>query len=31
VANGDVTYAPVADAVGVRHVNVDVALAGVPA
>jgi hypothetical protein len=26
-----VTYAPVADAVGVRHVNVDVALAGVPA
>ena len=31
VANGDVTYAPVAEAVGVRHVNVDVALAGVPA
>jgi alanine dehydrogenase len=31
VANGEVTYAPVADAVGVRHVNVDVALAGVPA
>jgi alanine dehydrogenase len=31
VANGDVTYAPVADAVGVQHVNVDVALAGVPA
>jgi alanine dehydrogenase len=31
VANGDVTYAPVADAVGVKHVNVDVALAGVPA
>jgi alanine dehydrogenase len=31
VANGDVTYAPVADAVGVPHVDVDVALAGVPA
>ncbi|MGZ4169128.1 MAG: alanine dehydrogenase [Solirubrobacteraceae bacterium] len=31
VANGDVTYAPVADAVGVQHVDVDVALAGVPA
>jgi alanine dehydrogenase len=31
VANGDVTYAPVAEAVGARHVNVDVALAGVPA
>jgi alanine dehydrogenase len=31
VANGDVTYAPVAEAVGVRHVNVDDALAGVPA
>jgi alanine dehydrogenase len=31
VANGDVTYAPVAEAVGVQHVNVDVALAGVPA
>jgi alanine dehydrogenase len=31
VAHGDVTYAPVADAVGVRHVDVDVALAGVPA
>jgi alanine dehydrogenase len=31
VANGDVTYAPVAEAVGVRHVDVDVALAGVPA
>ena len=31
VANGDVTKAPVAEAVGVRHVNVDVALAGVPA
>ncbi|MGZ4314116.1 MAG: alanine dehydrogenase, partial [Solirubrobacteraceae bacterium] len=29
VANGDVTYAPVADAVGVQHVDVDVALAGV--
>jgi alanine dehydrogenase len=31
VANGDVTYAPVAEAVGVPHVDVDVALAGVPA
>jgi alanine dehydrogenase len=31
VANGDVTYAPVADAVGVEPVDVDVALAGVPA
>jgi alanine dehydrogenase len=31
IANGDVTYAPVAEAVGARHVNVDVALAGVPA
>jgi alanine dehydrogenase len=31
VAAGEVTYAPVAEAVGVRHVNVDVALAGVPA
>jgi len=31
VANGDVTYAPVAEAVGVQHVKVDVALAGVPA
>ncbi|MGH3266312.1 MAG: alanine dehydrogenase [Trebonia sp.] len=31
VAGGDVTYAPVAEAVGVRHVNVDVALAAVPA
>jgi alanine dehydrogenase len=31
VAAGEVTYAPVADAVGVKHVNVDVALAGVPA
>jgi alanine dehydrogenase len=31
VAGGEVTYAPVADAVGVKPVNVDVALAGVPA
>ncbi|HEY2318356.1 MAG TPA: alanine dehydrogenase [Solirubrobacteraceae bacterium] len=31
VANGDVTYAPVAEAVGVQAVDVDVALAGVPA
>ena len=31
VANGDVTYAPVAEAVGVRNVDVDVALAGAPA
>jgi len=31
VAAGEVTYAPVADAVGVKHINVDVALAGVPA
>jgi alanine dehydrogenase len=31
VANGDVTYAPVADAVGIEPVDVDVALAGVPA
>jgi len=31
VANGEVTYAPVADAVGVKAVDVDVALAGVPA
>ena len=31
VAAGEVTYAPVAEAVGVKHVNVDVALAGVPA
>jgi alanine dehydrogenase len=31
VAAGEVTYAPVADAVGVKHVNVDVALAGAPA
>jgi alanine dehydrogenase len=31
VAGGEVTYAPVADAVGVTHVDVDTALAGVPA
>jgi alanine dehydrogenase len=31
VANGEVTYAPVAEAVGVEHVDVDAALAGVPA
>ncbi|MGH2858969.1 MAG: alanine dehydrogenase [Solirubrobacteraceae bacterium] len=31
VANGECTYAPVADAVGVTHVDVDDALAGVPA
>ncbi|MDQ6836627.1 MAG: alanine dehydrogenase [Actinomycetota bacterium] len=31
VAGGAVTYAPVADAVGVAHVDVDEALAGVPA
>jgi alanine dehydrogenase len=31
VAGGEVTYAPVADAVGVPHVDVDVALAEVPA
>ena len=31
VADGEVTYAPVAEAVGVQHVDVDVALAGVPA
>ncbi|MHB1569325.1 MAG: alanine dehydrogenase [Solirubrobacteraceae bacterium] len=31
VAAGECTYAPVADAVGVKHVDVDVALAGVPA
>jgi alanine dehydrogenase len=31
VAGGEVTYAPVADAVGVKPVDVDVALAGVPA
>jgi alanine dehydrogenase len=31
VAAGEVTYAPVADAVGVKAVDVDVALAGVPA
>jgi alanine dehydrogenase len=31
VAGGEVTYAPVADAVGVKHVDVDEALAGVPA
>jgi alanine dehydrogenase len=31
VANGEVTYAPVAEAVGVQHVDVDAALAGVPA
>jgi alanine dehydrogenase len=31
VAGGDVTYAPVADAVGVPHVEVDEALAGVGA
>ena len=31
VAGGEVTYAPVADAVGVPHVDVDQALAGVPA
>jgi alanine dehydrogenase len=31
VANGEVTYAPVAEAVGVQHVSVDVALEGVPA
>jgi alanine dehydrogenase len=31
VANGEVTYAPVADAVGVKAVDVDTALAGVPA
>ena len=30
VAGGEVTYAPVADAVGVPHVDVDDALAGVP-
>jgi alanine dehydrogenase len=31
VAGGEVTYAPVADAVGVPHVDVDTALEGVPA
>jgi alanine dehydrogenase len=31
VAAGEVTYAPVANAVGVPHVDVDAALAGVPA
>jgi alanine dehydrogenase len=31
IAAGEVTYAPVADAVGVQPVDVDVALAGVPA
>jgi alanine dehydrogenase len=31
VANGEVTYAPVAEAVGVQHVTLDVALEGVPA
>ncbi len=31
VAGGGVTYAPVADAVGVPHLDVDEALAGVPA
>ena len=31
VAAGEVTYAPVAQAVGVNHVDVDEALAGVPA
>ncbi len=31
VAGGEVTYAPVAEAVGVPHVDVDQALAGVPA
>ena len=31
VASGQVTYAPVADAVGVPHVPVDDALAGVAA
>jgi alanine dehydrogenase len=31
VVAGEVTYAPVAEAVGVKHVNVDVALASVPA
>jgi alanine dehydrogenase len=31
VAAGEVTYAPVAEAVGVKPVDVDVALAGVPA
>src|SRR2546430_1664838 len=31
VANGEVTYAPVADAVGAPYVDVDQALAGVPA
>ena len=31
VAAGEVTYAPVAEAVGVNHVDVDQALAGVPA
>jgi alanine dehydrogenase len=31
VAAGEVTYAPVADAVGVAAVDVDQALAGVPA
>jgi alanine dehydrogenase len=31
VAAGEVTYAPVADAVGIPHVDVDEALAGVPA
>ena len=31
VAGGSVTYAPVAEAVGVPHVDVDEALAGVPA
>ncbi len=31
VAGGEVTYAPVAEAVGVGHVDVDTALAGVPA
>ena len=31
VAAGEVTYAPVAEAVGVQPVDVDAALAGVPA
>ena len=31
IAAGECTYAPVADAVGVKHVDVDTALAGVPA
>ena len=31
IAAGECTYAPVAEAVGVKHVDVDTALAGVPA